>query len=442
MAVALIVFLLVLLNALFVAAEFALIGVPRPAVEKRAAEGSKLARSVLEVLRDPRRQDRYIATAQIGITAASLGLGMYGEQKLAAYLEEIFGRWGIESWIPAHAAASVVAVGALTYLHIVLGEMIPKAIALQYAEATALWISTPMRWVNRALRPLVLALDGIGNLLLRLFGVRRELSTRVPTSETLRFVIRESVQKGKLSAGAGSVLEELFAFSELTAAEVMTPRVRIVAIEENATPAELWRVIRAAHHSRYPVYRESLDRIVGYVRVRDVLAHLLEGKGLSSEAIRPIPFVAATARLDAVHRRMRQEHTQIAVVMDEFGGTAGLITTDDLYEEVIGEIPESPAAALPVYEVEGELRALGSARIDEVGDQLGLELEHEDVDTVSGLVLSILNRPAQVGDRVEWGGIEFEVLAVEGRGVRECALRLRPGLREDLGEDQENSEPA
>jgi CBS domain containing-hemolysin-like protein len=425
MAVALIVLLLIVLNGLFVAAEFALIGVPRAAIEHRAAEGSKLARSVLEVLRDPRRQDRYIATAQIGITVASLGLGMYGEHELAAYLQGVFAGWGIESWVPAHAAASVVAVASLTYLHIVLGEMVPKTLALQHAETTAIWISTPMRWVNRSLRPLVLALDGIGNFLLRRLGVRRELGAKAPTSETLRFVIRESVQRGKLSPGAGSVLEELFAFSDRTAAEVMTPRVRMVGIQESASPAELWRLVRSTHHSRYPVYRESLDRIVGYVRVRDVLVHLLEDRGLSREAIRPIPFVAATAPLDAVLRRMQQEHTQIAIVMDEFGGTAGLITTEDLYEEVLGEIPASPSAALPVFEVDGELRALGSARIDEVGDQLGRELEHEDVDTVSGLVLSILNRPAQVGDRVEWGGIEFVVLAVEGRGVRECALRIR-----------------
>ncbi len=269
-----------------------------------------------------------------------------------------------------------------------------------------------------------LALNGLGNLLLRAIGIRRDLAAKAPTSEALRFVIRESVQRGKLSVDAGNVLEELFEFGELTAAEVMTPRVKIVGIAEGASPDELWRLIRSAHHSRYPVYRTSLDRIVGYVRVRDVLLHLVEGRPLSREAIRPVPFVAGTAPLDAVLRRMRQEHTQMAIVMDEFGGTAGLITTEDLYEEVVGEIPVSPTAVLPVYEVEGELRALGSARLDEVGEQLGRELESEVVDTVSGLVLSILNRPAKPGDRVVWGGIEFRVLAVDGRGVRECSLHI------------------
>lgn len=429
MTVAIIIFLLILLNALFVAAEFAIIGVPHAAIERRAAAGGKLARSVLEVLDDPRRQDRYIATAQIGITFASLGLGMYGEQQLAAYLQGVFEGSFFAGIVPSHVAASVIAVAGLTYLHIVLGEMVPKTLALQHAEGTAIWISTPMRWVNRALRPLVLALNGLGNLLLRLLGIRRDLSAKVPTSETLRFVIRESVQRGKLSTGAGQVLEELFEFGGLTAAEVMTPRVKMVGITEGATPDELGRLLRSAHHTRYPVYRVSLDRIVGIVGVRDVLQHLVEDRPLSREAVQPVPFVASTSPLDAVLRRMRQEHTQMAIVMDEFGGTAGLITTEDLYEEVVGEIPASPSAVLPVYEVEGELRALGSARIDEVGEQLGRELVHEDVDTVSGLVLSILNRPARVGDRVVWGGLQFQVLAVDGRGVRECALRIQ-GVQE------------
>src|SRR5690606_38522289 len=158
----------------------------------------------------------------------------------------------------------------------------------------------------------------------------------------------------KLSSGAGHVLEALSGFGDLTAAEVMTPRAKIGGLAEGATPDALSRVSRSAHHSRSPVYRVSLDRIGGLVRGRDVLLQLVEHRPPSREAVRPVPVVASTTPLDVVLRRMRQEHTQVAIVMDEFGGTAGLITTEDLYEEVVGEIPASPSAVLPVYEVEGE----------------------------------------------------------------------------------------
>lgn len=422
---ALIIFALILLNALFVAAEFGIVGAPRSSIERLASQGNRRAQRVRRILHEPLRQDRYIATAQLGITLASLGLGMYGEHVLADWLYERLASLGDARWAASHGIASTLAVAVLTYFHIVIGEMVPKSLALQHAEKVILQITPAMLAIQTVAFPLVAALNGLGNGFLRLLGINRQSASgeHYHTAEELEYIIRESHEGGLLKSESAHLLRELFDFGDLTAGEVMVPRVHVRGIPHGATREEVIEILRAQQHSRYPLYQEDLDHVQGVVHVKDLLEALMRNRSFDTVEVRPVAYVPESAPLDTVLETMREAETEFVVVMDEHGGTAGIVTVEDLFEEIVGEIEEGALVTRDLFrDHHGRLHVLGTVRVEEVGEFLGQTLEHEEVDTVSGLVLSLLNRPPRVGDAVTFEQVHFEVIAIEGQGVRECIV--------------------
>jgi CBS domain containing-hemolysin-like protein len=419
---------LLLINGFFVAAEFALLGMPRATVEAKARDGNRVAALIRDILADTRKQDQYIATAQLGITLASLGLGGYGEHILSGWVESLLSGFG--GLAAAHAISIAVSITLLTYFHIVVGEMIPKSVALQHTWQVASWIAPLMQGIRRLVLPLVIFLNAIGNFILRLMGVDRRKGGEAHgyhSAEELQYIVQESEEGGQLTPEAGRLLQEVFDFDELLAREVLVPRVKTAGIPLGATSKDLAKLFRQSPHTRYPVYRESIDKIVGMMHIRDIFARIQDGKPVVEAEIRAVPFVPESASLNQVLAAMRRDKTQLCVILDEFGGTEGIITLSDLFKEVVGKIPEG---GLQVGEIiqdeEGRMLAAGTVRLEELGQRLDMPLDHEEVDTVSGLVLAMLGRPPHLGDTVEFGGLRFRVTSTDGRGVRWCLVsRIR-----------------
>jgi CBS domain containing-hemolysin-like protein len=412
-------FLFVLINGLFVAAEFALLAAPRAAYEHRAAGGDRFAARILEGLTSPVQQDRYVATAQIAITLASLGLGMYGEHELARLVGPLVGPMPV---IGGAALAGGLALGALTVAHIIFGEMVPKGIALQNADRAARVFYRPMRATLWLLYPFVVLSGTVTKLCLRLLGVRRDVHERDQfyTPEELQLIVEESRQGGALRAESGRILQELFEFGDLTAREAMVPRVRVAGIPVGATPAEVRAIVAEHRRTRYPVFEGDLDHITGMIHVKDLLRRLLQGEPITASDVRRIPVVPETAPLDDVLATMQHAHAHLALVIDEHGGTAGIISLEDLFEEVVGELEEDASTTASIVPApDGSARAAGTVRLDELGQHFNLDLEHEEVDSVSGLVLARLGRPPRVGDVVNYGRLKLEVTATRGLGVKE-----------------------
>lgn len=414
------------LNGLFVAAEFAIVAAPRMALERRARAGHRVAAAVIAILSDSRRQDQFIATAQVGITLASLGLGMYGERVVAAWFATAFESLGAHRYIAAHAVASVLSVVVLTYFHIVVGEMVPKSLALQQAERTVLWVAPLMRIVRLCFHPLVVGLNVVGNGILALLGMSRQTPSheRYYSPEELQLVVQESAEAGLLSSEARGLVSGIFEFAERTAGEVMVPRVRVTGLRVGVSPEEVEDVLRRWPKARYPVYEGDVDHILGVVHVKDLLRLIVAGAPLTADEARPMPVVPETAPLEQVLSTMRTERTHMALVVDEHGGVAGIVTLEDLVEEVVGDIRDDEDEPWEIRTDEsGIVRVLGTVRLGALGEWLGTSLDHPDVDSVSGLVLTLLGRPARVGDAVTFGGYRFEVTALHGFGVAECAVQ-------------------
>lgn len=416
-------------NALFVGAEFAIIGASRPAIEHRAGKGDRLAKRVLNVLTSPLDQDRFIATSQLGITIASLGLGMYAEHAVASWLEPRLSVPAVVRLVTAHSLASVIAVSILTYVHILFGETVPKAMALAQSEHTARVLYWPMRVVMLVFYPFVYVLNGAGNVVLRVLRIPQHTGSHeeVYTPEELQIIVEESAHGGALRAESGDLLHELLTFGDLTAGEAMVPRVRVVGIPLGAMPDTIRRVLRTHHHARYPVYDGDLDHITGMMHVKDLLKRLLADETIAPTDVKPMPVLPESAKLDTVLETMQRSQAHLAIVIDEHGGTAGVISLEDLFEEVVGEIDEGAPTAPPISRAaDGSLSVAGTVRLDELGQSFDLDLMHEEVDSVSGLVLALLGRPPVVGDSVVYGRVRLDVTATSGRGVRQARATLLP----------------
>jgi len=414
-----IIIVLVLINGLFVAAEFALIGTPRTQIDQAVNQGNPVAKVIQDIMRDPSKQAEYIATAQLGITLASLGLGMYGERKLAEWLTVSFTNYFNEG--AAHTVATIVSLGMLTALHIVIGEMVPKSMALQKPQQTSLWITPIVVLIQKAVYPLIIILNRLGSGFLNWFGISHSSSHKTShTPEELEHVFKESQEGGQLRKKTREILQDLLYFGHLNAGEVMVPRVKIVGIPIKATNDEVKATISKSKHTRYPLYDGSFDNIVGTVHTKDFLRDQIEGKKSPiANLLRPVPYVPEAASLEQVLKIMRKHNAHMVIVIDEFGGTAGLLAIEDLFEEVVGEIGEGGGESPDIQKDKqsGVLHVTGMVRIEDLGVRLRQDMEHEDVDTVSGLIMTLLGRLPKLGDVVNYKGFRFEVTEIDGHGV-------------------------
>lgn len=420
------VFLLVFANGFFVAAEFGLVASRRSRIDQMAAQGDSAAKVVQKALT---HLDRYISGTQLGITMASLGLGWIGEPAMAKLFAWIGGLLG-KRIDPADLHGGVMFIAAffiVTFLHVVLGELAPKSIALTLPEKVAKVVTAPLVLFSRAMAPLIYVFNGAGNGVLKLFGVTpvSELHS-IHSPEELRLLVMQSHAHGVLDESDRAMLAGVFDFHNKTAVDVMRPRTEIVALDIAATPEEVRETVRKEGYSRYPVYRESLDDVIGVFLAKDLWLHP-EGEEFSLErALREPVYIPDSRPADRVLEDLRRTRAHMAVVLDEYGGTSGIVTMEDLIEEVVGDISdEYDLAARDSFEEDGVLELAGSMSLIDVRSDHKLAIPEGDYSTLGGYAFATLGRLPRVGDRVPFPAGELEVVAMDARRV--AALRVHRG---------------
>lgn len=437
-----IIAILIFLNGVFVAAEFSIVTAPRTRISQLADDGVRVAQHTLKILLEPILQNRYIATAQVGITIVSLGLGMYGENVVDEWLLALFHDLDYLTEPLAETIALVGAIGLLTYLHVVLGEMIPKTLALQSPEPTVLTLARPMAILGKLFFPIVIVLNSIGDAIVRLIGVPPpDKEARLFTPEELEFIVEESSERGMLDPAEQLFIENIFDLQERTVEQVMTPRTQVIGLSLDADEDIIMRQISETRKSRYPIFDGDLDQIVGILHVKDLardrVHHPQDPLDLKALA-RPTVFIPQSMHLGRMLIRFRKEHTQLGIVLDEYGGTAGIISMEDLVEEVVGEIQdEFDQEILPIEEIsENVLRLRGDLIIDELNQLYDLDIHSEEAYTVGGLVMMVLGRIPVPKDKIDIDGLSLEVESVERLAVQSVLLYLPE--KDDHGEDSDS----
>lgn len=451
-----IVMILVLANSFFVASEFALVSVRKTRIDQLAAEGNSAAAVVQRAVRD---LDRYIAATQVGITIASLLLGGIGEQTLEPILTPLF-FWAPEEWrgVTRGALVAGFAYFIMTALHVIIGELMPKSIALQRAEQTALRIGRPMTFFALAFSPLIWLLNGIGNFLLRLLGFNAaEGHSQVHSPEELDLIFTESHKGGEINQTEFDILHRVVRFSDTTARAIMVPRLEMQTLPMTITRSALTEFLQSRPHTRIPVYESSADDIVGIVNSKD-LEHLInrelsqeleavkaavsgENNGQHTRAgarteeeektldLSPFVYAAAvvpeTIRIDTLLTELKKSRQQMAIVIDEYGGAVGLVTLVDLLEQVFGDLPDEEAEETEpeiLRQPDGSIQVAGSVSIDEMNELFGFGFPTNEAVTMAGLLLQELGRIASVGDEVEINQIRMRVDNIDRFRITKLSL--------------------
>src|SRR3982751_3530419 len=422
-----IVLVLVLANAFFVAAEFALVAVRRSRIDEMAARGDAGARLVQRTLKD---LDRYISATQLGITLASLALGWLGEEAIAALVDRVVVSLGYTA--PSAAihttAAAITAFLVITFLHIVLGELTPKSIALVRPERMSKLVARPLYGFATVMMPVIAVLNGAANVILRLIGVRPSTEReRVHSPEELRLLVMQSRAHGALDESDTAMLAGVFDFHEKRARDVMRPRTEVVAIPVDATTEEVWEILRRERYSRYPVYQDTLDDVVGVFLAKDFWLYDGNEPFVLRNFVREPLYIPDTRPAERVLDDLRKTRAHMAVVLDEYGGTAGILTIEDLVEEVIGDINDEYdlAATREAMETNGMLELTGALSLVDARSDYQLMIPDGDWSTLGGYAFAKIGRLPHVGDRAPFPGGELEVVAMDGRRVAAVRVHRR-----------------
>jgi putative hemolysin len=420
---------LILLNAFFVAAEYGLVTARRTRIRELEEQGNRRARAVLQIVANP---PRFIAAMQLGVTATSLAIGALGEQALAKVFDPIL----------ASVIALALAFLIITFLHVVIGELVPKGVALRHSETTALAVSAPVRGFFVLLRPLIWVLQRSSELVLRALGLEPPGEEDDVLSEAeLKMVLDRSTKHGEIEQQEQEMLYKVFDFADKEVSAVMVPRPEVVALSVELPPEEALAAMIESPYTRYPVYRESLDQVVGVLHVRDLISALTD-RGIAGvqieQLVRPAHIVPETKDLAALLAEFRRTNQHMAIVVDEYGDLEGIVTLEDLLEEIVGEIedefdlPDESVERLP----NGKMRIDGTFPIDDFNEQFERQIPIEDYHTVGGFVFGLIGRAPEPGDEVGWEGTLFTVLEVEGSRIERLEIELVPhgGGEEQLKE--------
>jgi CBS domain containing-hemolysin-like protein len=434
--------LLVLVNGFFVAAEFALVKVRISQIELRAKEGNRLAKLTLTIIQD---LEEYLSACQLGITLASLALGWIGESVVASIILGAVHALGLNVTPElAHQIALPVSFATITILHIVIGEQAPKMLAITRPEALSIAVALPLRLFYVISFPFIWILNKLSGLTLRLFGVNSVHSTEAHTSDELRMLLDQSKESGEIQDSEHELIENVFEFNDRMVKQIMVPRTKLSALDLNAPADQILDIVFNEGYSRMPVYEGNIDNIVGVLNVKDLLPIISRQEPVElARIMRPPYFVPETKKINRLLRQFQRKHIVMAIVSDEFGGVSGIVTIEDIMEELVGEIQDEYDNEVPVVEkvAEDEYRVNPATPISDANEYLPFPLpEGEDYETVGGLLNVIYGSIPEVGDVAVLDPYEFRVLQRSRRAVELVQLRVttleeRAEPRGDLGHE-------